>query len=168
MKVTPAIQRISAKAKNVGVRLNSVISEAAIFEVEERAGVLLPTDYREFLLYVGNGGDGPPAYGLCSLNKLPPDYTMTLPDCSKPFPFTQAWVWETGETSAEGGQDDARQGILILGTDGCAQYWVLVVNGPDRGKVWMLADVGVTPLFPAMTFLEWYEAWLDGKRDWWS
>ncbi len=44
-------------------------------------------------------------------------------------------------------------GVLTLGTDGCGQFWALVVHGPQFGKVWMLADVGITPTVPALTFL---------------
>jgi hypothetical protein len=102
------------------------------------------------------------------LGEVPADFGSPAPDLSKPFPFTKPWVWEDGEASLEGSREDVERGVIILGTDGCAQYWALVVNGPDFGKVWMLADVGILPLAPGMTFLEWYEAWLDGRRDWWS
>ncbi len=78
------------------------------------------------------------------------------------------WVWEDGDSSAEGTKTDVTHGIFVLGTDGCGQYWILVANGPASGQIWMLADVGITPLVPSMTFLEWYEAWLDGKRNWWG
>jgi len=91
-----------------------------------------------------------------------------VPDLAKPFPFTKRWVWEDGHACPEGRKEDVCCGVLILGTDGCAQYWALVVNGRDLGKVWLLADVGIAPLEPGMTFQAWYEAWLDGKRSWWD
>jgi hypothetical protein len=75
---------------------------------------------------------------------------------------------EIHDTSSEGEQADAYRGVVILGSDGCAQYWALVVRGPDFGKIWILADVGIQPTIPGMSFTEWYEAWLDGKQDWWS
>jgi hypothetical protein len=43
---------------------------------------------------------------------------------------------------------------------------LLIVTGPDRGHVWQLADVGVTPTRPKREFLRWFEDWLDGKTDW--
>jgi SMI1 / KNR4 family (SUKH-1) len=168
MTPDPAIQRIASKAKNAGVKLLASLSETDLAMFEQERGVELPADYRAYLLQIANGGAGPPEYGLGSLGSLPSDYRLPAPDLSKPFPFTRSWVWEDGETSPEGQQDDTHYGVLILGTDGCAQYWALVVNGPERGKIWMFTDVGIMPLVPGMTFSGWFEAWLDGKRDWWG
>jgi hypothetical protein len=162
------IERIQHKAKNRGIRLSPTLTGTEIAGFERFNNVSLPSDFREFLLRVGNGGTGPPAYGLCALGKTPSDLDFASPDLSKPFPFTKPYVWENGGTSPEGNQADACCGVVVLGTDGCAQYWVLVVRGPDFGKIWMLADVGITPTIPKMTFIEWYEAWLDGKNDWWG
>lgn len=168
MTSTPRIQRLQEKAKKAGVQLYPPLGEADIAGFEESRRVALPAEYRAFLQCVGNGGSGPPAYGLCGLGEVPSDFNGPAPDLSKPFPFTKAWVWEDGDISPEGTKADVTHGILVLGTDGCGQYWTLVGNGPALGQVWMLADVGITPLVPSMTFLEWYEAWLDGKREWWG
>jgi hypothetical protein len=147
-----------------GVKLLAPSSKTDLAIFEQERGVELPADYRAYLLQIANGGAGPPAYGMCRLGSLPSDYGLPAPDLSKPFPFTKTWVWEDGETSTEGRQEDTQCGVLILGTDGCAQYWALVVNGPDRGNIWMLADVGITTLVPGLTFSLWFEAWLDGKE----
>jgi hypothetical protein len=32
----------------------------------------------------------------------------------------------------------------------------------------MLADVGITPTAPKRDFLQWFEDWLDGVREWWE
>lgn len=154
------------KVKSRGIQLSPLLTDAELTDFEHSNGISLPSDYWDFLLHVGDGGDGPPDYGLCGFGKIPSDFDSALLDLSKPFPFTQPWIWEEGETSPQGEQDDAYCGVLILGTDGCAQYWALVVRGPDFGKIWMLADVGIHPTIPSMTFTEWYEAWLDGKTDW--
>lgn len=168
MTVSTTIERIKEKAMSRGIRLSPPLTEAEIANFERFNGVGLPPDYREFLLCVGDGGAGPPEYGLCALGTTPSDFDFARPDLSRPFPFTRPWTWEDGASSSEGRQDDAYLGILILGTDGCGQYWVLVVRGPDFGKIWMLGDVGITPAIPNMTFVQWYETWLDGKPDWWG
>ena len=36
-------------------------------------------------------------------------------------------------------------GALLLGDDGCAMYWPLVVTGTHRGQVWNVTDVGAQP-----------------------
>ena len=168
MTSAPRVQRLQEKAKKAGVKLCPPVEEADLVQFEQSRGVTLPAEYRTFLQSLGNGGSGPPAYGLCGLGEMPSDFNWPAPDLSKPFPFTKAWVWEDGDVSAEGAKTDVTHGVLVLGTDGCGQYWTLVANGPASGQVWMLTDVGVTPLVPSMTLLEWYDAWLDGQRDWWG
>jgi SMI1 / KNR4 family (SUKH-1) len=163
-----AIERVAQKVRAKHLRMKPPISEAELKTFEQSNRLILPKDYREFLLHVANGGQGPPDYGLCGFGEVPSDFNQPRPDLSRPFPFTKLWIWEDGDTSEEGTEDDVNCGVLILGTDGCALYCALVVRGPDEGKIWMIADVGITPLRPPMMFLEWYEAWLDGKRDWWK
>jgi hypothetical protein len=47
-------------------------------------------------------------------------------------------------------------------------YWCVIVTGPERGNVWMISDEGIQPTAPKRDFLQWYEDWLDGVRDWWA
>jgi hypothetical protein len=164
MSLESTICAVAAKARNAGVAFNPPLSEGDVHGFEQATGITLPDDYRTFLLRVGNGGTGFPEYGLCRLGELPSDYNYGGPNYSKPFPFTAPWIWEDGESSHEGTQEDVTSGVLILGTEGCGLYFCLVVNGPEYGKVWTLSDVGITPSNSPMTFLEWYEALLDGKQ----
>ncbi|MGI5144232.1 hypothetical protein [Streptomyces sp. CA-106110] len=59
----------------------------------------------------------------------------------------------------------------MLGTDDELSYWVLVLTGPQRGKVWLVTAVGAYPYpYPqpeAHGFAEWVQHWKthDG---WWS
>lgn len=168
MIASPTTERLKGKVKSRGIRLSPPLTEQEVAAFEGSNGVNLPADYREFLLHVGNGGGGPPEHGLCTLGTKPSDFNFSLPDLSKAFPFTQPWLWEDGDISSEGERADVYRGVVILGTDGCGQYWGLVARGPDFGKIWMLADVGIQPTNPKMTFTEWYESWLDGKRNWWG
>ena len=91
-----------------------------------------------------------------------------LPRVTAPFPFTRTWVWEDGDTSTEGNQEQVEYGSICLGNDGCGMYWHLVVTGPERGNVWLLAGEGIQPTTPKRDFLRWYEDWLDGTTDWWG
>lgn len=162
------IEEVRDAVRSAGVKLSPTLAEAQVADYEQLHGIRLPSDYRAFVLHVGNGSTGSPSYGLCRLGNVPSDFDLPVPNVSKVFPFTKPWVWENGNPSAEGVAEDVNCGVLILGTDGCAQYWALVVNGPEFGNVWMLTDVGITPTVPRMTFLEWYRSWIRGKRDWWS
>ena len=157
-----------------GARLNPPASLQAIEAFEAQHGISLPSDYRAFILTFGDGGDGPPSYGLLPLGVTDPacvpewfasGYAGLL---AQPFPLRSSWVWE-GEpegSALEQRLATLRHGSLCLGTDGCGLFWLLVVSGPERGQIWQLADVGITPLAPRLTFLPWYTYWLNGGDDW--
>lgn len=135
--------------------------------------IIIPEEYREFILKVGNGGEGPPFYGLYSLYESINATLKQNKDCkeslSKEFPFSEYWVWEDeGYTPIVKSKIKlAKQGNLILGEEGCGMYWTLIISGKDRGQIWNFADVGIQPCAPRLNFIEWYEYWLDGGSDWW-
>ena len=173
--VPDRIARVAQGVRARGVQLGPPLSEAEIHRFEKRHGIRLPEDYRAFLSHVGNGGPGPPAYGLAALGEVASDMrahqarTWTdLPHVRKLFPFTKPWVWEGGEQSDQGTSEQVEHGSIYLGNDGCGMYWCLIVNGPERGNVWMICGEGLQPTTPKRAFLRWYADWLDGVRDWWA
>jgi hypothetical protein len=164
------LSRIRTKIRARGIEVNAPASEAQVRAYEERHGVLLPSEYRSFLIRIGNGGAGPPAYGLAALGTVASDMLpeeratwLKLPDILKPFPFTTHWVWDVGDVSREGTSEQLNHGSLYIGNDGCGMYWHLIVTGPDRGIPWMLSGEGIQPVCPKRGFLQWYEDWLDGR-----
>ena len=164
---------LQTKIASQGHSFGPPLSEAEVSAFEARYGVALPDGYRSFLKCIGNGGDGPPAYGLMRLGDVPdrthPDFAQDwrdLPHIGTPFPLTTGWVWE-GEEYDEARRVAARHGTLNLGHDGCNMYWLLVVTGEMRGQVWAHTDVGVCPQEPGRDFLQWVEAWLNGMW-WWA
>jgi hypothetical protein len=178
--VTPTVERVSrisekVRKRSLSIALGPPIPESVISTFESLCGCILPEGYRTFLKELGDGAKGPPYYGLLRFGELPPDLSKSeVPQWNdvqrvrRPFPFTELWVWEDGDTSNEGEKEQVSDGTLHLGTDGCGQYWLLVVTGPERGNVWMLADVGITPTRPKRDFLQWFEDWLDGNSNWWQ
>ena len=164
------IARIRRKISARGLSLNPVASEAEVRAFETRHAITLPAEYRLFITTLGNGGRGPADYGLLSLGAVARDLSpeerrhwTELPDIGKPFPFTRHWVWEEGALSSEGTAEQVSHGSIMLGTDGCAMYWHLIVTGPDRGIPWQLCGEGIQPVCPKRSFTQWYEDWLDGK-----
>jgi hypothetical protein len=167
----PQTDRILAKLRHRRRSLNPVLSTEEVAAFESAHEIKLPDGYRDFLLMVGNGGIGPPGYGIYRLGQVASDmssqqqsFWRDLPDILQPFPFTRPWVWENEETSDEGTEDQVQHGSLCLGSDGCGLYWHLIITGPERGNVWAFADVGIGPLCPKRDFLTWYEDWLDEKN----
>jgi len=169
------LARIQRKLEAAGKRLRPPLTEAGLDLYERSRAVSLPAEYRAFVLQLGDGGDGPPFYGLAALGDLPAGLTADEKvqwsdptNMAKPFPFTRAWVWEEGDISDEGTHEQVAWGTLYLGDDGCGMYWHLIVTGPDRGNVWQLCGEGIQPTAPKRDFLRWYEDWLDGVEDWWD
>jgi hypothetical protein len=113
---------------------------------------------------------------MVKLGSLPTDWRSRERDLSKPFPLTEAWMWEYDERSyKELGpllEPVLNHGSLVLGTDGCGDYWHLIVTGSHRGHVWLIGGVGVQPFgaeFGYTTarsgFSGWVQHWVQGK-DW--
>jgi hypothetical protein len=169
------IRRTAQKVRDRGVRLGPPLSEEELRRFEDRHGISLPADYRSFLLHIGNGGEGPPEYGIAALGGSADDMRgeevrlwSELPTVRERFPFTKPWVWEDGELSDEGTKDQISNGCIYVGNDGCGMYWYVIVTGPERANMWMICGEGMEPTEPKRDFLRWYEDWLDGVTDWWN
>lgn len=102
--------------------------------LEHDLAIQLPDDVRAFLRKVGSAGAGP-YYGLRRID---------------------------GKSDSET-DDGAPRGadMLRIADQGCGMSSMLIVGGPDRGKVCLDTGEG-GPLVPeADSFIEWYELWLD-------
>jgi hypothetical protein len=162
------IERLRRKIAKNSVRLNPCCPLGRIEAFESEHGIVLPGAYRRFINEIGDGGQGPPHYGVSALGKFSlgeasedDDYWNRLPHIRYDFPFTKIWIWEDGDTSPEGDIHQIDFGSIRLGTHGCSQYFHLIVTGPERGMIWNVADVGICREVPGGDFVGWYEAWLD-------
>jgi hypothetical protein len=165
------LSRIRAKLASRRLVLNPPATEKDVATFEQRHGISLPAEYRLFLTQLGNGGAGPPEYGLVPLGEPATDMLLEeravwteLPHVQRAFPFTKHWVWEDGQTSDEGTEEHIAYGSIFIGNDGCGMYWHLIVTGPERGTPWMLCGEGIQPVCPRRGFLQWYEDWLEGRE----
>jgi hypothetical protein len=168
------IERIHAQVQSRGLKLNPSLAPETVLAFENRHRISLPEEYREFILHIGDGGAGPPFYGLLPLGHttkvdVPHWFASGYADyLAQPFPLTKYWMWEDEPITpaVEAAIETLRYGNLCLGHDGCGMFWLLIVSGPERGQIWNLTDVGITPPAPRCTFFQWYEYWLDGGKDW--
>ncbi|MFI0448186.1 SMI1/KNR4 family protein [Actinomadura sp. 6N118] len=150
----------------------------AVRAFETEHAIVLPEPYRTFVAEICDGAaQGPPDYGLLPLAAVPGDWRdLDQRVLARPFPLTQPWLWEDDPRPAEKIQAAIEQvydhGTIVLGTDGCAMYWHLVVTGPHRGHVWNICGEGAQPFgaeFGFTTghsgFAGWVGHWATGK--WW-
>jgi predicted nucleic-acid-binding Zn-ribbon protein len=140
-------------------QLGECATEDEVRRFEKQQGVELPSEYREFICTVGNGGAGP-GYGIVPLEKCWIRGALHLP-----FPYTAACdpLAHLDDSHDDSEWNRAYNGCMAIGTDGCGIWNLLVVTGPRRGDLWKdLAsqDQGFSPT--TLSFVRWYEAWLDG------
>lgn len=140
--------------------LNPPLTEADVQAFERQHAITLPTDYRRFLIEIGNGGAGP-TYGIFPLGlfdgsgaSLEPwgDFVGTL---AEPFAHREPWNDLTGspDNALEDTDEDeywrrvtafearyysasVMNGALPICTIGCALRIWLVVTGEEAGRVW--------------------------------
>lgn len=173
MDIQWRIDLIKNIIREKGFNLNPPVELKEIKSFEEEYKIQFPEEYREFMLKVGNGGDGPPHYrmlDLCSSIKLSKQFAKGFDEfLAEEFPLKEYMVWEGITLSEEDKQKFERihRGSLILGEDGCGIFWLLIITGPERGQVWQLTEVGIQSCAPKLSFLDWYEYWLNDGRDWW-
>ena len=85
------------------VRLNPPLTEEEILAFEKCHAIALPGEFRDFLRYVGNGGEGP-FCDLFPLGKIDHNFDLRqwqknddlVGDPSQPFRFETAWNDLTG------------------------------------------------------------------------
>lgn len=155
------------------VYLYQPLAETELLAWEARHEVQLPEAYRRFLLEIGSGGEGPPYFGLWTLDDDDPSAEVFRGgflerELRNPFPFTSSWRWsEADEAANQRADPELRErvrgrdlGNLTLGTDGGTAFWHLIVSGPSRGQVWRSEALDL--LEPhAPDFLTWYQEWLN-------
>ncbi|MDF5736667.1 MULTISPECIES: SMI1/KNR4 family protein [unclassified Nostoc] len=144
------------------------LSNKDIQVFESRYNITLASEYRNFLLEVGNGGAGP-GYGLSGLSGVENEdiipeklYQENYEILSKPFLLTEAWndldliVKNNTGFIANGDayfDDKFIQGSLTITNYGCGIYAMLVITGEQSGKIWIDDRTNDNGIYPAsLTF----------------
>lgn len=144
------------------------IREVEIADFEAQHGTALPSAYRAVLLCIGDRAPLPAIVGgallpLHRARELPiaSGYIGPLAD---PFPHSgTAAVSVDWNDEADDYTDPLwLRGCLPLAEAGCDQSYVLVVSGPDCGRVWSVTPSGAPQLHPTgLEFTQWYRAELE-------
>lgn len=165
-------------ARSHEYRVNPPLTEEAVRQFETTHRIVLPADYRGFLIHVGNGGAGP-SYGHFKLGEMDGvwgDQTWQEDDgfmgvLSKPFPHTERWNDLTGqpeyneEQAVEKGYEENYEellnqfderywggervhGAMPICHRGCALRNWLVITGPEAGHIWCDDRADSNGLYP--------------------
>ncbi|MCO1656814.1 SMI1/KNR4 family protein [Pseudonocardia humida] len=158
----PGLRRFGAAEHHYALR--PPLDGAAVAAFEARHAVVLPTEYRRFLLEVGSCGAGP-HYGLYPLDGSgmePVDLAeRELPGhLATSFPHTEAWNPAGTMSEQEYSADGRTTGSLVVCHFGCGALYRLVVTGPARGQVWFDDRCSAAGLTPGPGFDRWYGDWL--------
>ena len=140
------------------------LSNKDIQVFESRYNIKLPSEYRNFLLEIGNGGAGP-GYGLSGLSGIESEdvipeklYPENYEILSKPFLLTEAWndldliVKNNTDFVTNNNKyfdDKFIQGTLPITNYGCGIYAILVVTGEQSGKIWIDDRTNDNGIYPA-------------------
>jgi hypothetical protein len=148
-------------------------SVAALSALEARCGVRLPEDYRRFVTEIANGGLGP-GCGMFSVEKAFDDAPEWTGDVSAPFLYGDDDARRVLDKRAGDDrfhslklpdQQELPNGCLLLAHTGCGCFDILVITGEQRDRVWGMDTRRLCPLSEGgkpVSFLDWYESWLDG------
>jgi len=176
---------ITEKISRLEGVMNPCISLKEVESFESKSCTTLPSQYRNFILQVGDGGLGPPRQGIPKLAEISQKMKYKL---EEPFPFHpddmpppaqmylgQRRLFTGGILPGDTKTPDAKEaeivrkfneqawgGLMFVGTDGNGDDHYLAVNGPGSGGMWLLAEDCFWP--QEMDFLEWYMEWLDRQQ----
>ena len=157
--------------------LNPPVRKNVLSRFENKHNIVLPDEYREFLLSIGDGGAGP-GYGLQPMKESLIGYLQQPLAPSQPFPYTNAdterIIHIHLEEKRRGVEVELRHTVLLgtsgyicLSDHGCGERSLLIISGEQRGKVWYAYArqghpqfVGDSRKFRSISFLDWYENWI--------
>lgn len=165
-------------------KFNPTLTDSTLLHFEKHYSFTLPSNYKQFLTQIGNGGSGP-VYGLFPL--LEWNFELEIKNSNflaKEFPHNKKWnieqdfetVYEdyTETEEFQKWEDEYFSNKHITGSMrichyGCAIYYLLVVTGEAAGKIWVDDRANDNGIYPAiskstgenLTFIEWYDEWLD-------
>jgi len=163
-------------------QLNKCLSEAEITEFEKFHKIELPTDYRNFIKNIGNGGVGP-AYGVYKLENWNLELEIENSNfLNTKFPHVEKWNSAFDGSIEDEDYADSKEfesweegyfnkkyvfGSIRICHYGCAVYYILVVSGIEKGNIWIddrANDEGIYPLSTKnksrYNFTEWYNEWI--------
>lgn len=160
--------------------LGECLTEDRIVDTERMFGCRLPEGYRRFLIEIGNGGLGP-GLGLIAFGsdstidpRIPVDDQAAL-NPSAPFAYLEDWNFPPLKRAMEDQSAQLEElqtfyfstaridGTIRVADLGCGAIALLVLNGSQRGRIWLDFRGTFGGIARDVEFLDWYGAWLNDE-----
>ena len=169
------VDRLAEKIRRARLRVKPPIAESEVARFESEAGVLIPADYRDFLIKVANGGAEPcrlvPLSGWCWNYWIddPKPHMVAEPCIVTPDAYNQGnkWLEMRGVPDLVSRWDrnewDPMFGTIAVAEIGCGLFYSMIMTGPLRGRIFSWGDHSLIPpyIYPETSFAEWFENCLD-------
>lgn len=152
-------------------------SNEEVIRFEEHYNITLPDEYKAFITTLGNGGPGSyggagPFYGIYPLGDFGYlehaskymsgesviDSTLTKAKWKLLTAFAEKF--DSDSEAYNQYYDRLFSGLMFIGTQGCNFQTMLILNGPDAGRV-VYIDQDLQQPIVKEGFLDWYENWVD-------
>lgn len=167
--------RFAEKIRRARLRIRQPIEESEVAQFESESGVLIPADYRDFLINVANGGTEPcrlvPLAKWCSCYWIddPKPNMVAEPCVVTPDAYDQGedWLAKTNVPDWESRWDrndwDPMFGTIAIAEIGCGLFFSMIMTGPCRGRIFSWGDHALHPpyVYPEPSFADWLEKRLD-------
>ncbi len=154
------LSEIKSKVNSLSLSLNPPLVMESIISFERNHNITLPMSYKLFLTEIGDGI--PQMLDDMPINKL---NDIPIHNLDRPFPLTEAFIWEDEDVHDDIVNDILTSGNLELINTGCSMSYNLIVTGDCRAEVWCFSDVGVQPCSERQDFLGWFSLWLDENEN---
>lgn len=164
------------KIRRARLRVKPAIEIDELQRFEAKAGVVIPSDYRDFLLTCCNGGIEPcrfvplKRWDACYWTEVDPERAswpcLVTPDAEQ---HGDKWLDQLGvpdwESKWDSGLWDPMFGTIAVAEIGCGLFFSLIMNGDYRGRVFSWGDHALNPpLFVEHDdFTTWIESCLDAS-----
>jgi len=170
------LKQVLDKIRRANLRIRPPIKLDELERFEAQAGIMLPKDYRDFLLTCCNGGIEPcrlvslQRWDACYWSKVDPT-SLNLPCLVTPDAelHHDQWLDQLGvpdwETKWDSDTWDPMVGTIAVAEIGCGLFYSLIMNGEFRGRVFVWGSSALNPphFVDYENFTTWIESCLDAS-----
>lgn len=137
--------------EDYGFTLQEPYTREEVEEAETLSGIELPTDLKEYLIFVSRElfeESYPIVFSLEGLNRLNEERPFNIP-------APEDWSCEACDCDIDAECDHLfSDGTLDIGNGGCTDSYMIVLRGHQRGTIWVITEGGGAIMKTHETFAE--------------